>query len=113
MKTNQTIFTNILGSSPYLKVLGFFLTFDRFDYSKSQVAAEVGISRITIEKIWKDLMARGMIVKSREIGRAELYRLNTESPLVKALQETNFKLASAYADLELQESVPRRIAARA
>src|SRR3989344_6748490 len=102
MEATESSFTRTFVSSPYLKVLGFFLTFDRFDYSKSQVAAEVSISRITIEKIWKDLVARGMIVRSREIGRAELYRLNSESPLVKALQETNFKLASAYGDLELK-----------
>ena len=92
MEATESSFTRTFGSSPYLKVLGFFLTFDRFDYSKSQVAAEAGISRITIEKIWKDLVARGMIVKSREIGRAELYRLNKKNPYIQALWDFNFKI---------------------
>ncbi len=113
MEATESIFTTTFGSSPYVKVLGFFITFDRFDYSKSQVANEVGISRVTIENIWKDLVSRGFIAKSRDIGMAELYHLNTKSPIVKALQKTSMQLASAYADAEQHTNVRGKMAARA
>lgn len=97
MEATESIFTEVMGSSPYVKVLGFFITFDRFDYSKSQVADDIGISRVTIEKIWSSLIEKKMIVRSRQIGRAEMYRLNTSDPSVKILQDASFKLATAYA----------------
>ena len=96
-----------------IAVMELFLSQSFSEKNVSEVAKETGISRITIERIWADLIARRIIIKSREVGRAELYRLNSESPLVKALQETNFKLASAYGDLELKVHSSRKAMARA
>jgi hypothetical protein len=96
VEARNSIFIETFGESPLIKVLDFFLTFPSFDYSKTQVADEVGISRITIEKIWKELIKKEMIVKIRSIGRAELYRLNTENPRVKILMRIGIELASSY-----------------
>ena len=96
VEAKNSIFVETFGESPLIKVLDFFLTFPNFDYSKTQVADEVGISRITIEKIWKELIKKEMIVKIRSIGRAELYRLNTENPRVKILMKIGIELASSY-----------------
>jgi len=95
MKT-KSVFLETFGESPYIKVLDFFLTYPSFDYSKTQVADEVGISRITIEKIWKELIEKKVIIKTRTIGRAELYKLNTMNPKVKILMKIGLELASAY-----------------
>jgi len=96
LEAKNSIFIETFGESPLIKVLDFFLTFPSFDYSKTQVADEVGISRITMEKIWKELIKKEMIVKIRSIGRAELYRLNTENPRVKILMRIGIELASSY-----------------
>lgn len=103
-KAMRSILVETLGATPLIKVLGFFLTFDSFDYSKSQVAEETGVSRITVDGIWRALEAKGIIVKTRVVGRAQLCCLNASSPYVKALQELNFKLASAAADNEVKGS---------
>jgi len=92
----KSIFIETFGESPFIKVLDFFLTFPSFDYSKTQVADEVGISRITIEKIWKELIKKGIIVKTRTIGKAEMYKLNRENPKVKILMRIGLELASSY-----------------
>ena len=96
IEAKNSIFVEIFGESPLIKVLDFFLTFPSFDYSKTQVADEVGISRITIDKIWKELIKKEIIVKTRAIGRAELYKLNTENPRVKILMKIGIELASSY-----------------
>ncbi len=96
VEAKKSIFLETFGESPLIKVLDFFLTFPSFDYSKTQVAKEAGISRITIEKIWKRLIKRGIIVKTRSIGKAELYKLNTENPRVKILMRIGIELASSY-----------------
>jgi len=96
IEARKSAFLETFGESPLIKVLDFFLKFPSFDYSKTQVANEVGISRITIEKIWKELIKKEIIVKTRSIGKAELYKLNTENPRVKLLMRVGLELASSY-----------------
>ena len=96
IEVKKSVYLDAFGESPLIKVLDFFLTFPSFDYSKTQVANEAGISRITIEKIWKELIKKEIIVKTRSIGKAELYKLNTENPRVKILMKIGLELASSY-----------------
>lgn len=102
-EAKKSVFLETFGESPLVKTLDFFLTFPNFDYSKTQVAKEIGISRITMDKVWKNLIKKGVIIKTREIGRAEMYRLNTKNPMVKILIDLDFKLSSAY--VEKQKAV--------
>jgi len=92
----KSVILETFGESPFIKVLDFFLTYPSFDYSKTQVADEIGISRITIEKIWKQLIKREIIVKTRTIGKAEMYQLNRENPRVKILMKIGLELSSSY-----------------
>jgi len=96
IEAKKSIFLETFGESPLIKVLDFFLTFPSFDYSKTQVADEAGISRVTIEKIWRELIKKEIIVKTRSIGKAELYKLNTGNPRVKILMKIGIELASSY-----------------
>lgn len=110
MEAKNSVFVETFGETPVIKVLDFFLTFDSFDYSKSQVAEETDVSRITLEKIWKELVDRQIIIKTRTIGRAEMYKLNKENPRVKVLIELSFKLASVFAEEEIGK-IKRKIEA--
>ncbi len=107
----KSVFLETFGESPMIKVLDFFLTYHNFDYSKSQVAEETGISRITIENIWNRLIKADIIVKTRIVGRAELYKLNRQNPKVKALVELDFKLSGAAAREELERNSPKSLVA--
>jgi len=101
MEAKSSIFVETFGEAPIIKVLNFFMVFDSFDYSKSQVSEETGVSRITLDKIWGGLIAKKIIVKTRDIGRAEMYKLNKENSMVKVLLELSLKLASAFAEEEI------------
>ena len=107
-ESKKSAFIETFGESPLIKTLDFFLMFPNFDYSKSQVAEQTGVSRMTMDKIWSNLIKDGIIVKTRNIGRAEMYKLNTENPIVKVLMELDFKLSSAYAEKENLISVKAR-----
>jgi len=96
----MSILTEIFGESPLVRVIDFFLTFQGFD-SKSQVAEETGVSRITMDKIWPKLVKARFIIKTRIVGPAELYKLNKNNPRVVALIEMDMKLAGAVAREEL------------
>ena len=101
MEAKNSIFVETFGEIPTIKVLDFFLTFDSFDYSKSQVAKETGVSRITLDKIWNEFTDKKIITKTRTIGRADMYKLNKENPRVKVLLDLSFRLASAFAEEEI------------
>lgn len=100
MPSNKSVFIETFGDSPLIKVLDFFLMYSDFDYSKSQVAKEVGISRITIEKIWRELIKKEIIVKTRESGNAVLYKLNSRNSKVRILMKLDFELSSAALEQE-------------
>ena len=110
MEAKNSIFVETFGKTPVIKVLDFFLTFDSFDYSKSQVSEGTGVSRITLDKIWEELISKKIIIKTRTIGRADMYRLNKDGQNVKILMELSLKLASAFAE---EEFVKQRLHKRA
>jgi len=97
LEATKSIFLEMFGDSPYLRVLDHFLTFPGWDYSKSQVAKDAGVSRVTLEQIWAHLLEFGYIERTRTIGRAEMYRLNQKDPQIQLLQEFDFRLAKLHA----------------
>lgn len=102
-RATKSTFVETFGESPFIKVLDFFLLYSNFDYSKTQVADEVEISRITIEKIWKKLIKDNIIIKTRTIGKAQMYKLNTENPKVKILLKVDFELSTIAIENELEK----------
>lgn len=109
MEAKKSAFVETFGDSPYVRTLDFFLTFPSFDYSKTQVARETGVSRITMDFIWGQLLKEGFIKKTRDIGRAELFKLNMQNPRVKTLLDTDFRLSRAFAEEQLAaEKIPAK-----
>ncbi len=96
MTNKKSIFLDIFGDTPLLRVIEFFLTYPQFDYTKSYVAKEAGISRITMEKIWSELIKKDIIIKARNIGNAQTYKLNREDPRVRVLMKTVLELSRGY-----------------
>lgn len=100
----------VFGDHPITRVLDFFIENKNNDYTKTEIAELAGISRPTVYKVLKKFKKRKMIRLSRKIGNAQLYALNQDNPVVKALLELGTKLARIYAqNLELFE--PRKVLA--
>ncbi len=89
----MSILTETFGETPLVKAIDFFLTFREFEYSKTQVADEIGTSRTTIDKVWPRLVKNGIIAKTRSVGKAQLYKLNAKNPRVKSLMEMDIKIS--------------------
>jgi predicted transcriptional regulator len=82
---DESIFMKLLGDSPLTKVLDFLLTARDFDYSKKEIAQNAGISYNTLNSLWSNLLANEMIVKTRRIGKQDMFKLNTKNLFVKEL----------------------------
>src|SRR3990167_11052872 len=87
-----SIFVEYFGSSPYVKVLDFLIAGQEFDYSMTEVArgARVGWSAFT--RIWEQLLKKEIIVSTRNIGNAKLFRLNKKNPFVIKIIKFDWEL---------------------
>jgi Fe2+ or Zn2+ uptake regulation protein len=99
----DTILLKAFGYSPKLRILDIFLTCPYFDFSKEELVKELGMSKQTLYKNFKDLEELGIIKVSRNIRRVTLYRINREHPLVKKLDETVNEISLQIAEQEAQK----------
>lgn len=81
-----------LGDTPTLRIIDFFIDNLLFDYSKEEILKNVSISRKTLFKIWRDLEDSEIIVMTRKVGKAKMYRLNRENEVVKKLIDLDLAL---------------------
>ncbi len=83
----ETLFRKALGDTPKIRVLEFLIEGRELDYSISDIAEGANIGRTTLFRIFEDLLETKVIVFTRQIGNAQLYKLNIKYPLVKKLVE--------------------------
>ena len=55
------------------------------DFTISDVARNTQMTRATLYKVWKDLIKMGVIIKTRQIGVAKLYKLNEDNKITEAV----------------------------
>jgi DNA-binding transcriptional ArsR family regulator len=81
----KSIFLEVMGNYPINKILDFLIVFKEFDYSKKDIAKNSRVSYATLKYLWKDLEDREIVKLTRKVGKAKLYKLNKESPVVKQI----------------------------
>ena len=82
---NTTIFREALGDSPVIRVLDFLIEGRGLDYSLSDIAENSNIGWTTLHRLWDNFLKYEMVVPTREIGRAKLFKLNEGNQSVKEL----------------------------
>ena len=83
----ESLFLRLFGNSSILRVISFLLNNEVSDFSKAEIVRGAGISRATLLKIWRILEDFEIVVETRRIGRAKMYKLNKENPIVQKLIE--------------------------
>jgi DNA-binding transcriptional ArsR family regulator len=105
--SDETLFLKAFGiKSPVLRILDFLMDNKAYDYSKTDIAKGAGISRTTLSSAWENLERNGLVKETREVGRAKMYKLNLDSPVVSKFIELDNAICDLYASqLERQEAV--------
>ena len=80
---SKTIFREYLGNSPTTRVLDFFIENDLYDYTKTDIFRQTGVARTTLQDVTKSLLKRKIIIRTRTVGRANMYKLNRGNPIVE------------------------------
>ena len=91
----KTIFREMFGDTPKVRVLEYLLEGRELDHSIGDIAEGAGINRITLFRMWPELEKTKIIVHTRNIGNAKLYKLNVGNPQVKILIDLFDKMIKA------------------
>ena len=99
----KSSFVLVFGDSPFVRVLDFFLTFDSFDYSTAQIAKETETKWETVENILELLIKKGIVNKTRKVGKAWLYMLNKEKDITKLLLDIDMRVSDFFIKQEIEK----------
>ncbi len=83
----KSVFLQTFGESPMNKVLDFLVVYEDFDYPMIEIAHKAGIGYATLKLFWKRLIKKRIVIQTRLIGRAKLYKLNTQNPIVQQFKK--------------------------
>ena len=86
MEENST-FVEFVGDTPAMRLLDFLITGRDFDYTLTDLANKADMSWSTLHRIFPRFVEQKIVVHVRDVGRAQLYKLNLHSPIVKKLVE--------------------------
>ena len=70
-----------------MKILDYLITERELDFSITDMAENAGIGRATLYRVWDDLIKNKIIIHTRDIGKAKLFKLNTANTKIKKLIE--------------------------
>lgn len=99
-KEYESVIIRTLGDSPKLRIVDFFLDNPLFDFTKKEVIEALGMSKQTFYKYFPELEEYEIVKVTRKIGKAKLYRINPEHPLVSMLREYEKKVSLQIAEKE-------------
>lgn len=99
----SSIILKTLGDSPRLRIVDFFLDNPMFDFTKKEVIEALGMNKQTFYKYFPELEEYEIVKVSRRIGKAKLYRINPEHPLVNMLREYEKKVSLQIAEKEAEK----------
>lgn len=82
--SEESIFLEHVGDNPRMRILQHLIEGRDFDYTLTDLL-NAGVSWGTLNILIPKLLELGIVVKTRKIGRATLYKINKENPTAKQL----------------------------
>jgi hypothetical protein len=88
----KSLFVETFGDYPIIRVIDFLIENEIFDYSKKDIARYSDVSWNTLEGFFNQLIKNGLVIKTRKVGKSQMYKINLENPIVKKIMEIDSKL---------------------
>ncbi|MEM2940868.1 MAG: winged helix-turn-helix domain-containing protein [Thermoproteota archaeon] len=104
-KEYESILLKCFGASPKLRIIDFFLDNLLFDFTKKEIIEALGMSKQTFYKYFADIEENGLVNVSRKIGKAKLYKINLDNPIVRMLRESETQLSLQMAQREAKKKL--------
>lgn len=102
--TDSSAMEWLIAGKSSIRLLNFFITFQEFDYSESDIANNADVSLKTVYREIPKLQEMGIINFVRNVGRAKMYTLNKESMIAKLFVRLFFEASKKKIELDDIES---------
>mgnify|MGYP001608988653 FL=1 len=103
-KDNTSAFLEYFGDTPKLRFLNFLIGNHFFDFNMTDMAKEASISYNSLISFFNEFLEKGIIVKTRRVGKSDMYKLNMDNQIAQNF--LNFAWFLAKQDLGVEEKVP-------
>ncbi len=100
-KENFSVLLEYFGDTPKLRLLDFLIGNHFFDFNMTDMAKEANISYNSLKTFFDEFLKKGIVVKTRKVGKSEMFKLNMDNSMVKNLVKFAWLLTKK--DLELKE----------
>ena len=90
--TKESVFIEVFGNNPVMKVLDFLITFQLFDYPMTEIAKNSSVGYSTLQGFWNRLIDNNIVIKTRRVGKSDLFKINTQNPAVRQLIRLDWNL---------------------
>src|SRR3989338_3459999 len=94
----QSIFIQIFGDYPLIRILNFLIYSRDFDYPITEIAKNANVNFQTLKKLWPQLEEDGIVISIRAVAGTTLYKINIQNPIVEKIIELNNFLCWEYAE---------------
>ena len=103
----KSVFVEYFGDYPLIRVLDFLILSRDMDYSMTEIAKNSGVGWTAFSEIWPQLVKKEIVVFTRKIGNAKLFKLNTKNPWVKEL----IRMDNIITKLETEKTLSKEVIA--
>ena len=103
----KSVFVEYFGDYPLIRVLDFLIEGRDIDYSMTEIARNSGVGWTAFSDIWPKMMKKEIVIFTRKIGNAKLFRLNIKNPWVKEL----IKMDNVITKLETEKFLSTKVEA--
>lgn len=79
---DQSVFLKEEGDIPKNRIWSFLIVHSEYDYSMKDIARYSGVGYTTLKDIWKEFREKKIVVQTRAVGKAKMYKLNLKNPVV-------------------------------
>ncbi|MBI2128848.1 hypothetical protein HYU07_01280 [Candidatus Woesearchaeota archaeon] len=78
----KSVFLKEQGDSPKNRIWSFLIVHSEYDYSMKDIARYSEVGYTTLKRIFKEFREKKMVVQTRIVGKAKMYKLNFKNPIV-------------------------------
>lgn len=101
----KSVFVEYFGDYPLIRILDFLILSRDVDYSMTEIAKNSGVGWTSFSEIWPHLVKKKIVIFTRKIGNAKLFRLNISNPWVKELIKMDKLITKLETEKILQKEV--------
>ena len=107
MKTaeNKSAFLEYFGDTPKLRFLDFLIGNHFFDFNMTDMAKEANISYNSLKSFFEEFLEKGIIIKTRRVGKSDMYKLNTNNAAAQNFLKFAWLLTKQDLGVENQKTV--------